>query len=196
MASLRTHLRVAASAFVLLAACGGEKPVDAEAASRSRDPAVAGPVLFAQVRRAASDPDLLLKVLVPSLAARIRAQVETQLEGFRKDPERAARVQARLGLRRSPAEMTTDEYLRDSARATVESGAAAAQADREVGTRYLSAAIESAPDGRGRDLLLVTGAAVDSAGTPSEVVSVFVWEDGRWGYDPEASRTRRSPAPK
>ena len=32
--------------------------------------------------------------------------------------------------------------------------------------------------------------AVDANGVTSEVVSVFIWEEGRWGYDPEASRAR------
>jgi hypothetical protein len=160
----------------------------AEEARRSRDPAFAGPILFAEARRRSTsgDSDLVLGLLAPSLAEKAREGVRRQLAAVRADRARAEGLQRALGLSKSPADMTEDEYLRESARAVATSG----MADREFGRRFVSASLDKAPKGEGEVLVLV-GEIPGEGGAPASVVrSVFLWEGGRWGYDPEASRAR------
>jgi hypothetical protein len=180
--------------LALTAGCGKrEGPVDPMTAFRSRDPAVAGPVLFAETKEAGrmSNPAAIFGILAPSIAARVREQVEKQIEEFRKDPVRAAEVQQRMALSKSPADMSTMEYLTESGRIAAASGVGTAQAEREVGRTYVSARLEAGTGG-GPERLIVIGERADDAGAKSQVESVFVWEEGRWGYDPEASRARNA----
>jgi hypothetical protein len=165
----------------------------AEEARRSRDPAFAGPILFAEARRRSTsgDSDLVLGLLAPSVAAKAREGVRRQLEAARADPARAEGLRRALGLAKSPADMTEDEYLRESARSVATSG----MADREFGRRFASASLEKAAQGEGEVLVLVGEIPGEEGAPPSVVRAVFLWEDGRWGYDPESSRARNLARP-
>jgi len=198
---------VACGLAVAATACGRDEPTrkDAPAAAtnpearpgggdearRSRDPAVAGPALFAEFRRFADSGDLsILLGLVPAARAKeMRKDVEQELERCRKDPDHARVAKERMGLPKSPAEMTFEEFTREIAAAMKRSGFARSQVDQEAGTRYLAATLET-PDGGGAPILVVRAEGTDAAGAPTTRESVFAWADDRWTFDMDASHDR------
>ncbi len=158
---------------------------------RSKDPAVAGPVVFAELARFGAEGDVLafLRLLSAAKAAEARAKVARDLEGFRADPARAKAIQERMGLSKSPAEMDVDEFLRATSATLRKSGASATISADRIGTTYVSAAAEGpGPDGAPR--LVVRATTNDTAGVPVTRETIFVWDDGRWAFDIEATQDR------
>lgn len=170
---------------------GAAAAANGEDAKRSMDPAVAGPALFDEFRRFADSGDLsILLALVPAERAQeMRKDVERELERCRKDPDHARTAQERMGLPKSPAEMTFEEFTREVAASMKRSGFARSQVDQEAGTRYLAATLE-APAGGGEPILVVRAEGTDAAGAPTTRESVFVRSDGRWALDMDASHDR------
>ncbi len=167
------------------------RPGGGDEARRSKDPAVAGPALFAEFRRFADSGDLsILLGLVPAARAKeMRKDVEQELERCRKDPDHARVAQERMALPKNPAEMSLEEFTREVGAAAKRSGLARSQVDLEAGTKFHSAAVEAdaGPDG---PRLIVRGEATDATGAPTTRDSVFVWTDGRWAFDMDASFDR------
>jgi hypothetical protein len=169
----------------------GPSPSAVDDALRSPDPTVAGPAAFAEFRRFADSGDvsILMRLVPPARAKAMRDELEGELERFRKDPERARAAQERMALPKSPAEMSLEEFTRELGASVKRSGAARAQVDQEAGTRYLSTVIERSDTVDGR-CLVVRGEATDAAGATTTRESVFVWTDGRWAFDMDASHDR------
>ncbi len=162
-----------------------------DAALRSTDPAVAGPAGFAEFRRFAESGDvsILLRLVPPARAKAMREELERELERFRNEPDRARAAQERMALAKNPAEMSFEEFTRELGAAARRSGLARAQVDQEAGTKFLSAAIETA-EGPGDRRLIVRGEATDPAGETTVRESIFVWTDGRWAFDMDATHDR------
>lgn len=153
---------------------------EAQDALSSPDPSIAGPAVFAAVRRCAEAKDInaFVDLLCADDKTEMRADLWKEYQALKKNPTRAAKTMGELHLSKNPADMEFEEFSKAFSNA---SWATRGTDDINLtfGTDYSSVEVATSLIGRGGPFLVVrTMSDGDSGKTRHAVVCVL--DEGCW----------------